>query len=95
MYTHANMSTDMYTHNNKVNLMQHSTASVTANTDFSQTEIDDAQVNLTRFALFFPEKREFFLRDNGIFTFADLNEENGIPFFSRRIGLDEHDESTA
>ncbi len=65
------------------------TASVTANTDFAQTEIDESQVNLTRFALFFPEKREFFLRDTGIFRFADLNEENGIPFFSRRIGLDE------
>ena len=62
-------------------------ASVTVNTDFAQTEIDDAQLNLSRFALFFPEKREFFLRDSGIFTFADLNSENGIPFFSRRIGL--------
>jgi len=63
------------------------TASVTANTDFAQTEIDDARVNLSRFALFFPEKREFFLRDTGIFQFADLNAENGLPFFSRRIGL--------
>lgn len=63
------------------------TASVTANTDFAQTEIDDARVNLSRFALFFPEKREFFLRDTGIFQFADLTAENGIPFFSRRIGL--------
>jgi hypothetical protein len=63
------------------------TASVTANTDFGQTEIDDARVNLSRFSLFFPEKREFFLRDSGIFTFADLQGENGIPFFSRRIGL--------
>lgn len=65
------------------------TASVTANTDFAQTEIDETQVNLTRFPLFFPEKREFFLRDTGIFTFADLQNENGIPFFSRRIGLDD------
>ena len=63
------------------------TASVTANTNFAQTEIDDARVNLTRFSLFFPEKREFFLRDTGIFAFADLDAENGIPFFSRRIGL--------
>lgn len=63
-------------------------ASLTANTDFAQTEIDDAQVNLTRFALFFPEKREFFLRDSGIFQFADLASENGVPFFSRRIGID-------
>lgn len=63
-------------------------ASLTANTDFAQTEIDDAQVNLSRFSLFFPEKREFFLRDTGIFQFADLTSENGLPFFSRRIGLD-------
>ncbi|MEM9175805.1 MAG: DUF5916 domain-containing protein, partial [Myxococcota bacterium] len=62
--------------------------SATANTDFAQTEIDDAQVNLNRFALFFPEKREFFLRDTGIFQFADLEGSDGIlPFFSRRIGL--------
>ena len=63
-------------------------ASVTANTDFAQTEIDESQINLTPFQLFFPEKREFFLRDTGIFQFADLNSENGLPFFSRRIGLD-------
>ena len=63
-------------------------ASVTANTDFAQTEIDDAQLNLSRFSLFFPEKREFFLRDTGIFQFADLTSESGLPFFSRRIGID-------
>ncbi len=65
------------------------TASVTANTDFAQTEVDDTQVNLTRFALFFPEKREFFLREKGLFDFGGLDNENGIPFFSRRIGLDD------
>ncbi|MAG32649.1 MAG: hypothetical protein CL908_17330 [Deltaproteobacteria bacterium] len=65
------------------------TASVTANTDFAQTEVDDAQVNFTRFELFFPEKREFFLRDTGIFSFGGLRQENGLPFFSRRIGLGE------
>lgn len=64
------------------------TASVTANTDFRQTEVDDAQLNLTRFELFFPEKRSFFLQDSGIFDFGGLDTENGIPFFSRRIGLD-------
>lgn len=61
-------------------------ASVTANTDFSATEIDDRQVNLTRFSLFFPEKRDFFLREADIFEFGRLNQ-NGRPFFSRRIGL--------
>jgi hypothetical protein len=64
------------------------TASVTANTDFAQTEVDDTQVNLTRFSLFFPEKREFFLREKGLFDFGGLDSENGIPFFSRRVGLD-------
>jgi hypothetical protein len=69
------------------------TASVTANTDFAATEVDDAVLNLTRFSPFFPEKREFFLRDTGIFSFGDLNSENGIPFFSRRIGLFEQQEA--
>lgn len=60
----------------------------TLNTDFSATEVDDRQVNLTRFSLFFPEKRNFFLQDAGIFEFAEL-EANGRPFHSRRIGLDQ------
>jgi hypothetical protein len=59
---------------------------LTLNTDFSATEVDDRQVNLTRFSLFFPEKREFFLQDADIFEFADL-QQNGRPFFSRTIGL--------
>ena len=58
---------------------------LTINTDFSATEIDDRQVNLTRFDLFFPEKRDFFLKDSDIFQFGNLGEEQ--PFFSRRIGL--------
>ena len=64
------------------------TTAVTANTDFGETEVDDRQVNLDRFALFFPEKRDFFLQDQLIFDFGGLAE-NGRPFFSRRIGLDE------
>lgn len=62
------------------------TASATVNTDFAETEVDDRVVNLTRFPVFFPEKRDFFLEDSSIFTFADL-EGDLIPFFSRRIGL--------
>lgn len=62
------------------------TAALTLNTDFSATEVDDRQVNLTRFSLFFPEKRQFFNQDVDIFSFGGL-EENGRPFFSRRIGL--------
>jgi len=62
------------------------TGVLTLNTDFSATEADDQQVNLTRFGLFFPEKRDFFLQDVDIFSFGGL-ERNGMPFHSRRIGL--------
>ncbi len=62
------------------------TGVLTFNTDFSATEVDDRQINLTRFSLFFPEKRDFFLQDVDIFSFGGLRR-NGIPFFSRRIGL--------
>jgi hypothetical protein len=70
------------------------TAEITANTDFAQTEVDEAVVNLTRFPLFFPEKREFFLERAGIFEFG-LGGRRGSPqnerqlqmYFSRRIGL--------
>jgi hypothetical protein len=47
-------------------------AALTINTDFSATEVDDRQVNLTRFNLFFPEKRDFFLRDVDIFEFGQI-----------------------
>ncbi len=74
-------------------------ASLTVNTDFSATEVDDRQVNLDRFGLFFPEKRDFFLREADIFEFGNIGVnpntvyaigtgvQNGRPFFSRRIGL--------
>jgi hypothetical protein len=71
------------------------TAELTANTDFAQTEVDEAVVNLTRFPLFFPEKREFFLERAGIFDFGPGGrrggqfERNLQMFFSRRIGLTE------
>ncbi|MBT8099307.1 MAG: carbohydrate binding family 9 domain-containing protein, partial [Gammaproteobacteria bacterium] len=61
-------------------------ATLTLNTDFSTTEVDDQQVALDRFSLFFPEKRDFFLQDAGIFEFDNIDA-NGRPFFSRRIGL--------
>jgi len=70
------------------------TGAVTFNTDFSATEVDNRQVNLSRFSLFFPEKRDFFLQDVDIFSFGGMgggfgnfNTPNGIPFYSRRIGL--------
>ncbi len=73
-------------------------ASLTVNTDFSAAEVDDRQVNLTRFNLFFPEKRDFFLNDADLFEFGRIGTEtsqaastasdnNARPFFSRRLGL--------
>ena len=75
------------------NLAPNLNASLTVNTDFAETEVDTRQVNLTRFPLFYPEKRSFFLEGAGVFDtaavagtiFPDL-----IPFFSRRIGLTEN-----
>ena len=62
-------------------------ANFTVNTDFAETEVDDRQVNLTRFPLFFPERREFFLEGSSFFDFAREGGVGLIPFFSRRIGL--------
>lgn len=58
---------------------------MTINTDFAETDVDDRQVNLTRFPLFFPERRQFFLEGSSLYRFAGANGVN--PFFSRRIGL--------
>jgi Domain of unknown function (DUF5916) len=65
------------------------TASLTVNTDFAETEVDARQINLTRFDLFFPEKRTFFLEGAGVFDVAGLGSQNPelIPFFSRTVGL--------
>ena len=77
------------------------TAALTVNTDFSGTSADARQINLTRFGLFFPEQRSFFLQDTDIFEFGGIGgqnffdrstlsrveKESGRPFFSRRIGL--------
>mgnify|MGYP002624086809 CR=1 FL=1 len=67
-------------------------ATVTVNTDFAETEVDTRQTNLTRFPLFFPEKRAFFLEGADIFEFGFGLRDNIIPFFSRRIGLYEGNE---
>ncbi len=69
-------------------------AAVTVNTDFAQTEVDNQKINLTRFNLFYPEKRDFFLDVANYFNFGiNGNSSNKwgnrlVPFFSRRIGLD-------
>lgn len=62
-------------------------AALTLNTDFAEVEVDNRQVNLTRFPTRFPEQREFFLEGSGVFSFNWAD-----PFFSRRIGLVEGQE---
>jgi hypothetical protein len=81
----------------KYALTQNLTADLTFNTDFAQVEVDEQQVNLTRFSLSFPEKREFFLESRGIFDFGTSGGGfggggfggGGAPslFYSRSIGL--------
>jgi hypothetical protein len=62
-------------------------ASLTVNTDFAETEVDTRRTNLTRFPLFFPEKRTFFLEGDDIFSFGLGLNQDVLPYFSRRIGL--------
>ena len=86
----------------KYGVTQGLTADFTYNTDFAQVEVDEQQINLTRFSLYFPEKREFFLEGQGIFNFGAgyeydpitsyfkgmaFSSEAPVLFFSRRIGL--------
>jgi hypothetical protein len=79
----------------KYAVTQNLAADVTYNTDFAQVEADQQQVNLTRFSLFFPEKREFFLENQGTFSFGGVavgslnagTSDAPILFYSRRIGL--------
>lgn len=77
--------------------------SLTFNTDFSATEVDNRQVDLSRFSQFFPEKRSFFLRESDIFEFGGIgsdedgtlsqaDRENARPYFSRQIGLSDSGE---
>jgi hypothetical protein len=81
----------------KYGITQNITADLTVNTDFAQVEVDEQQVNLTRFNLFFPEKRDFFLEGLGTFAFAGRASaglaagtgDTPYLFFSRRIGLDQ------
>jgi hypothetical protein len=71
----------------KYGLTNNLTMDLTVNTDFAQVEADDEQINLTRFSLFFPEKRTFFQERSSVFVF-DF-EPGGSLFYSRRIGLNE------
>jgi hypothetical protein len=69
----------------KVGLTQGLTLDLTLNTDFAQVEVDEQQLDLTRFNLFFPEKRPFFLENAGLFAVGSNNAAQ--MFFSRRIGI--------
>ncbi len=69
----------------KYSITSNLTLDATLNPDFAQVEADNVQINLTRFGLFFPEKREFFLERAGLFEFGDTQESQ--VFFSRRIGI--------
>ena len=72
------------------------TLDMTLNTDFAQVEADQEEVNLTRFSLFFPERREFFLEGSGLFSFGAGIGDFGPPplsvFYSRRIGIEDDKE---
>ena len=77
----------------KYRLSPNLTLDLTVNPDFAETEVDDPQINLTRFPLFFPEKREFFLEDAGVFEFGPGGDVPELRLFhSRRIGLTEDGE---
>lgn len=69
----------------KYNVTDNLTLDVTVNTDFAQVEADDQQLNLSRFSLFFPEKRQFFQQRSGLFDYSFGRDQ---VFYSRRIGLD-------
>ncbi len=69
----------------KYNVTNNLTLDVTVNTDFAQVEADDQQLNLSRFSLFFPEKRQFFQQRSGLFDYTFGRDR---VFYSRRIGLD-------
>ena len=78
----------------KVSVTSNLTADLTVNTDFAQVEADREQANLTRFSLFFPEKRQFFLEGAGLFDFGIPRTSFNAPpplllFYSRRIGIEE------
>ena len=95
----------------KFGVTENLTADFTYNTDFAQVEVDEQQVNLTRFSLFFPEKRDFFLESRGIFDFgvgATFGGDGSFPatrffgggdvpiiFFSRRIGLQQNEQGVS
>ena len=95
----SNVATGDFGLDVKYGITENLVADLTLNTDFAQVEADEQQINLTRFSLFFPEKREFFLENQGVFAFggeAGAGQFAGISntpilFYSRRIGLHSED----
>ncbi len=89
----ASSSEDQYVKNgdwgidSKIGVTSSTTLDLTYNTDFAQVEVDEQQINLTRFNLLFPEKRPFFLENRGLFAVGRPGEID--LFFSRRIGISE------
>src|SRR5438552_5351594 len=71
----------------KIGLRSNLVANLTGNTDFADADVDTQQFNLTPYKLFFPEKRQFFLENAGIFNFA-MGGSGDLLFFSRQIGID-------
>ncbi len=84
-YVHSNHPSYEMGVDAKVGVAGHLTLDLTLNTDFAQAEVDDQQVNLSRFSLFFPEKRQFFQEQRGAFDFSTGQVDR--VFHSRRIGL--------
>ena len=72
----------------KLGLRSNLVANLTVNTDFADSDVDVQQFNLTPYKLFFPEKRQFFLENAGVFNFPDLGGGGDQLFFSRQIGID-------
>jgi hypothetical protein len=73
----------------KVGIRSNLVANLTANTDFADSDVDVQQFNLTPYKLFFPEKRQFFLENAGVFAFPmGLSSDGDQLFFSRQIGID-------
>src|SRR2546426_9421025 len=72
----------------KLGLCSNVVANFTANTDFADADVDTQQFNLTPYKLFFPEKRQFFLENAGVFNFPLGGDSGDLLFFSRQIGID-------
>jgi hypothetical protein len=96
--THLKNTSQVGIEDIKIAITPSITADITVNPDFAQAEVDQAIINMTRFSLFFPEKREFFLEGAGVFDFGAARTGRShrppevLAFYSRRIGLNDADQ---